>query len=45
MIENAYIAYPVGIVAGFLVTLMVVGAIQAIGHRISSPEDLDFQDP
>ena len=46
MIENAYIAYPVGIVAGFLVTFMVVGAIQAMGHKISPPpEELDFQDP
>ena len=46
MIENAYIAYPIGILAGFLVTLIVIGGIQAAGHKISPPPaDLDFQDP
>ena len=46
MIENAYIAYPVGILAGFFVTMIVIAGIQAAGHKISPPpEDLDFQDP
>ena len=46
MIENAFIAYPVAIVAGFLAVLMVIGIIQAVGHKVSPPpEDLDFKDP
>lgn len=46
MIENAYIAYPLAILAGFLGMMMVVGTIQAIGHKVSPPpENLDFQDP
>jgi len=46
MIENLYIAYPVGIIAGLLVIMMVIGGIQAVGHKISPPpEELDFQDP
>ena len=46
MIENLYIAYPVGIMAGFLVIMIVICGVQAIGHKISPPpEGLDFQDP
>ena len=46
MIENAYIAYPVGITAAMLVILTVIGGVQAVGHKVSPPpEGLDFQDP
>ncbi|MDP7206145.1 MAG: hypothetical protein QGH11_11270, partial [Pirellulaceae bacterium] len=46
MIENAYIAYPVGITSAVLVILMVIGGVQAVGHKVSPPpESLDFQDP
>jgi len=46
MIENVYIAYPVAVVAGFVLTTIVVGAIEALGRSISPPpKDLDFQDP
>lgn len=46
MIETAYIAYPLGILAAFLATGMTVALVQGIGHKLfPPPADLDFQDP
>jgi hypothetical protein len=46
MIQNAYIAYPVAILAGFLTTGMTVALVQGMGQKLfPPPADLDFQDP